>query len=330
MKKAYLSNIFTLQFLGIFLVVLGHSIPDKNMPYFFHVLFRWIYSFHMPLFFSISGYLYKYGLPKYLSMGGKYFFINKFNRLIIPFIFLNLITVPMKIIGKSFVYRDVGNNVIDYLSSFLYIENIPIGNLWFIIVLFHIFIIFFFLLPRGLEYRPLPVIVTFLLLYWMSVYLKNEYPIYNFLGIETSISNLLYFYIGMLIFQTKSEKKWNIIWSVYGYLFILLYVFYFGNNFFDPFVAIIGILSSFCLASHFKIYHTPFAVIARYSYQIYLLSWFPQVFVRIILSDQPVIWLPYSLIVFISFLLGILIPLFITKIMQITRLRKLGTLVLGL
>ena len=38
--------------IGIILMILGH-IP--NMPEFFH---SWIYSFHMPLFFFISGYLF--------------------------------------------------------------------------------------------------------------------------------------------------------------------------------------------------------------------------------------------------------------------------------
>lgn len=47
-----------LQVFGIILVVAGHSdyqIPDNPVH-------RWIYSFHMPLFMFISGYLLRYGL----------------------------------------------------------------------------------------------------------------------------------------------------------------------------------------------------------------------------------------------------------------------------
>lgn len=37
--------------IGIVLVLIGHISQNKNLHYF-------IYSFHMPLFFIISGYLY--------------------------------------------------------------------------------------------------------------------------------------------------------------------------------------------------------------------------------------------------------------------------------
>lgn len=41
----------------IILVILGHSIQDTISDYQNNFLFRFIYSFHMPLFFAISGYL---------------------------------------------------------------------------------------------------------------------------------------------------------------------------------------------------------------------------------------------------------------------------------
>ena len=38
--------------LGIIAVVIGHIYHNKTM-------FNWLYSFHMPLFFFVAGYLYK-------------------------------------------------------------------------------------------------------------------------------------------------------------------------------------------------------------------------------------------------------------------------------
>lgn len=109
MRDTNLSNIFTLQFWGIFLVVLGHSMPYKDMPFWGESLFKWIYSFHMPLFFCISGYLYNRGYSKYESEGGKIFLLKKFNRLIVPFLFLNVITLPMKLVLETFTYRPIGD-----------------------------------------------------------------------------------------------------------------------------------------------------------------------------------------------------------------------------
>lgn len=45
------------KFIGIFLVILGHSISADNKQ--LEVYRNFIYSFHMPLFIFISGYLYK-------------------------------------------------------------------------------------------------------------------------------------------------------------------------------------------------------------------------------------------------------------------------------
>lgn len=53
--------------LGIILVVIGHCIQygsgslyfEKEL-YFYNILFKFIYSFHMPLFMLISGYLFGY------------------------------------------------------------------------------------------------------------------------------------------------------------------------------------------------------------------------------------------------------------------------------
>lgn len=38
---------------GIFLIILGHLITYG------HPIFKWIFSFHIPLFFFLSGYVFK-------------------------------------------------------------------------------------------------------------------------------------------------------------------------------------------------------------------------------------------------------------------------------
>lgn len=328
MRNTTFGNIFTLQFWGIFLVVLGHSLPYKDMPICFQLLFQWIYAFHMPLFFSISGYLYKCNLSKYISAGRSKFVHQKFVRLIIPFIFLNILTFPIKIILESFTYRSVGHDLIDFVGTFLYLDQIPIGNLWFVVVLFQLFIIFFFLLPKRIIERPLLLVPIFILLNYVFSVLPIKYGIYNVLGCGTAISNLLYFYIGMLIFDSKDKQKSNgcirVILSLIGYLLIVIYVSHFSDCFyFTPFIAVVGIISSWGLASDINISQTRLAIIAKYSYQIYLLSWFPQVFIRIVFSDKAIISLPYSVIVFTSCLLGIIIPILIAKLIQKSKFRIL-------
>lgn len=56
---------------AILLVVVGHCIQYgsgqnylKEELFFDNILFKFIYSFHMPLFMLISGYLFAYGINK--------------------------------------------------------------------------------------------------------------------------------------------------------------------------------------------------------------------------------------------------------------------------
>jgi len=284
MRETNLSNIFALQFWGVFLVVLGHSMPYKDMTVGWELLFKWIYAFHMPLFFSMSGYLYNYGFSKYEKGGGKKFIIKKIKRLVIPFIFLNAATLPVKFFLESFTYRPLGNSWYDLISCFLYLDKIPIGNLWFVIVLFHVFIVFHFLIPKPIIKKHLLMLPAFLLLNYVSSYLSARYDAYNILGCITVFRYLLYFYLGMLIFDFKNEIKYQdrVCLSFAGYILILGYVSYLSTDIYlAPFIAVVGVLSSFGLASFININHTNLSVIAKNSYQIYLLSWFPQVFVRI-------------------------------------------------
>ena len=62
--------------IGMILVYIGHChIPGVN---------KYIYLFHMPLFFIISGYLWN--IEKNKSMNFKTFFQKKFKSYIIPYV----------------------------------------------------------------------------------------------------------------------------------------------------------------------------------------------------------------------------------------------------
>ena len=67
-----------IQCFAVLLVVLGHSIESPIPSMSFVILHEWIYSFHMPLFMFVSGYLYFYSKKRTY----KEHIINKFKRLI--------------------------------------------------------------------------------------------------------------------------------------------------------------------------------------------------------------------------------------------------------
>lgn len=89
-------KILFLQCFGILLVVLGHS--GENIPY----LTKWIYSFHMPLFIFISGYLLDYTSKNgIIKINYVNFIKKKIIRLLVPYLVISsLAYIPKYLLGK--------------------------------------------------------------------------------------------------------------------------------------------------------------------------------------------------------------------------------------
>jgi fucose 4-O-acetylase-like acetyltransferase len=103
---------------GIILVVVGHSIQSNVADFDNNILFRLVYSFHMPLFMFLSGYIIK--KPDYYSLKAK------FLRLIIPFIVWYLLSY---LLNRAYLTIDFWDFIIRWLKS-------PDYGLWFLLVLF--------------------------------------------------------------------------------------------------------------------------------------------------------------------------------------------------
>lgn len=84
--------------IGILLVMLGHSIATITEP-----TNKLILSFHMPLFFFISGMLF---YNKELKKPGRFFYA-KFRRLIVPQIVMGVITVVVSIVIDVIITKDL-------------------------------------------------------------------------------------------------------------------------------------------------------------------------------------------------------------------------------
>lgn len=109
--------------IAIILVIIGHL----QIPVFFHHV---IYSFHMPLFVIVSGYLFH---EKSVSMRRVW---ADFKRLILPYLF----TIGVLFIYTIFIFLATGGgNLIGLSVSSLYpdgIRNTSILPIWFLLAIF--------------------------------------------------------------------------------------------------------------------------------------------------------------------------------------------------
>ena len=207
-------NIDLLRFIAIVFVVVGHSIQygsGSNYSYYDNLLFRIIYSFHMPLFTIISGYLFYNSINKYKT---KTLIGKRLLSLGIPIITYSTLGVILEIIEGN-----VSIHNISLLKDtiLLYFTN----SVWFL---------------RAILLLSIIVIVV-------NRLFKDNIFVYIFLSILTVFSPvefilylygylLPYFIIGYLVnkYELLEKLKYKEYIFVFSFIFYLVLLLAFNNN----------------------------------------------------------------------------------------------------
>ena len=175
-------------------------------------LISFIYTFHMPLFFSISGFLFGLTLGKHTSV--KKYLKSKFHRLIIPFIVVTIFyCVPCMLWGGYFTNT---NNVIrDVLMG----EILLLGNnhLWYLMSLFGILTISITFL-RDVNMN---IIKWLTILFVSYIGYKLERNSLNLFGLATMMRYLIYFHFGRLIIPKLINIKISILAIISASIFLV-------------------------------------------------------------------------------------------------------------
>lgn len=128
--------------IGILLVVFGHSFRDSMRAdsYLCDVLYRFVYSFHMPLLMYLSGYMFAVRSTYYLKNGTKQYCVSRLHRLMKPYlIYALIIYVAISVCFQiGFTdrlltiagYKKIG--VYEFLIGVLSGENPYSFHLWYI------------------------------------------------------------------------------------------------------------------------------------------------------------------------------------------------------
>ena len=131
-KKNRYTEIDIARGIGILLVVLGHSIKQTGVSAtWIRILTYIIYSFHMPLFFCLSGFVSAKILPM-RRKERKDYVLSRARRLLVPYFVIGLLYIPVKLkmsqeAIKPFSVQDIWK---------LLIGQNPDVSLWFLYILF--------------------------------------------------------------------------------------------------------------------------------------------------------------------------------------------------
>ncbi|MCD8369726.1 MAG: acyltransferase family protein [Clostridiales bacterium] len=114
---------------AIFLVILGHIVTIH------HTLFRWIFSFHMPVFFFLSGMTFRperyHCIRDYISAKGR--------RLILPYLIITFAAFLICMARPDYrlpVITDGWRHQLKWIFWYAQPQNLYVGQIWFLVALF--------------------------------------------------------------------------------------------------------------------------------------------------------------------------------------------------
>lgn len=184
----------------MFLVVLGHVLvmyTDRGLFEIPHDSNVWkyiadfIYLFHMPVFVSISGIIYAICKSKGKYNYKKEFVINKFNRLLIPYMFFSLLMFAT----LYYIDKFPSNNIFGHFV-YAFIFGVNCRHLWYLYTLFAIFVLYntFYSFIRKYQY-------SFTIIFIVLNFFCDKFPL------EFQLHNiayyLIYFHFGVIFYTHR-------------------------------------------------------------------------------------------------------------------------------
>lgn len=181
--------------IGIFLVVIGHTLRGlfandlllaEGLPASWN---NWIYSFHMPLFFFISGLFIQSSVSKSISR----FLKKRLQFVVYPYLLWSWIHIFLKLL----VYAE-GSDGINF-KSFLTIFYQPIDQFWFFYVLLVLSLLYvgFYRLNVSNSwfmiasiFMTAPFLLSQNILTWSVLVLVSRFMFYFALGVVMSHNQL--------------------------------------------------------------------------------------------------------------------------------------------
>jgi len=315
--------------IGISLVVLGHN-DFEAISLFIHQV---IYSFHIPLFFFLSGYFV------HTSISFFDFFKKRFNSLLKPYFFTIFL-----IYFTSVSFEKMGFNMaITRIVKSLYGTGHYIDwvQLWFLPELFvvSLYAFLFITLVRKLQNRwirwgillaTLAISLPFLNAFYpfpISIFGK-EYELYGLpFGLDLIFLSGFFFIMGNEVRQITSEKTFDNLFILLGTgvgLVVLNYLFLYEIDFnirlYESFLvntteAILGILFVLALSRQIELRTSRLASVFKYLGNISLIILLFHVPIQAFWGEKVMnVTDNFPLSILVGFLMGILGPILIYEI----------------
>lgn len=228
-EKKRISFIDVAKFIGIFAIYLGHLNDSLSKQF--------IFTFHVPLFFLISGCMETLNKEEKFS---KYLF-KKIKSILIPFFIFSMLSLIINVINNNTSIKDV-----IHLIRLILCGNIRgsavASSLWFLSCLFVMEILFFII--KKIKIKSVIFSICLILFIVANTLIKPSpltlpHFIYN---IDSALYYIIYYAIGYISFPyiqklfNLDKLRYRIIFTITGIITLIYSIFLFlDKNYLDVF-----------------------------------------------------------------------------------------------
>ena len=203
--KLKLQWVDTLKTIGILAVILGHIASPFG---------QFIFSWHMPLFFVVSGFFIKFNL----SFSD--FFIKDFKRLMVPYFIFSFVGLGAEFLKRLLLHRDELDLLVEIKGILFYMDMSSLANqygfvLWFLPALF--FARLFLLLIQKITQNVFYNFIMVVLLFFISFYIDLPF------ALDNALNSVIWVYIGFVYFNYYQQNRWLYLLPVIGALVLLFF-----------------------------------------------------------------------------------------------------------
>ena len=191
-SKVELNYINNLKATAVLLVILGHSIQYTNSKYDNDFIFKFIYSFHMPLFFFVSGFLLGYTKREN-------FISKRIKNLLIPFLAWAIFYSFYSNIYNYYVLNIPLNVNLFFIFWIKLIKAPDNGGLWFLWILLLCSFCWYFIE----RYKKKFLLCILLIIFLNILYI---FPVFHLLGLGLLRWYLIFYFIGYYCYEKKIFK----------------------------------------------------------------------------------------------------------------------------
>lgn len=217
-KNKRITWIDVAKFIGIFSIYIGHFSKSAGHSYPF------VFTYHVPLFFFLSGCTESFNKESSLLENFK----KKTLHIIIPFFFFSLLSLLVYIIHTNCGLHEVSNQLTIIVKGAIR-NTYFASSLWFLTCLYVISLLFQFIKKVN---SNVIIFVICLLFYFISILWLKSTPKW-FFNIDSAFLYLIYYCLGYILFNKINIilQRNFIFLSISGIIsFVFTAMLFFGRN----------------------------------------------------------------------------------------------------